>query len=73
MSVYQATWASTASRTIMTVWRTSVSTERSVWTPSMAIPASVKRVSGESHGNKSDTNTVKDWRARLGGDTDGTS
>lgn len=57
----------------MTVWRTSVSTERSVWTLSMAIPASVKRVSGESHGNKSDTNTVKDWRARLGGDTDGTS
>lgn len=31
----------------MTVWKISVNTEQSVWTLSMAIPASVKRGSGE--------------------------
>lgn len=47
-SVYRAMWASSASRTIMTVWKTSVNTEPSVWMLSTATPASVKRVSGES-------------------------
>lgn len=32
----------------MTVWKISVNMEQSVWTLSMAIPASAKRVSGES-------------------------
>lgn len=32
----------------MTVWKTSVNTEPSVWMLSTATPASVKRVSGES-------------------------
>lgn len=81
MSVYRAMWANTVSRTIMTVWRISVNMELSVWTLSMAIPASVKRVSGESHGNKSwteqiiqtDINTLTLCWARLGGDTDGSS
>lgn len=31
----------------MTVWKISVNMEQSAWTPSMAIPASAKRVSGE--------------------------
>lgn len=68
-------WANTVSRTIMTVWRISVNTERSVWTLSTAIPASAKRVSGESHGNTSSANlnTVTHCRARSGGDTDGAS
>lgn len=32
----------------MTAWKISVNMEPSAWTLSMAIPASVKRVSGES-------------------------
>lgn len=42
----------------MTALKISVSTEQSVWTLSTVIPASVKRVSGESHRKKSDTNIV---------------
>ncbi|KAL3060965.1 hypothetical protein OYC64_009223 [Pagothenia borchgrevinki] len=42
-SVYRAMWANTASRTIMTVWRISVNTERSVWMLLTDIPASVRR------------------------------
>lgn len=44
----------------MTVWRISVNTEQSVWTLSMAIPASAKRASGENCGKKSDT-AGPDW------------
>jgi len=51
----------------MTVWRINVNTVQSVWMLSTAIPASVKRVSGERHGNSSDTNIVKLCGARLGG------
>lgn len=63
----------------MTAWRISVSMERSASTPSTATPASVGRVSGERHGNnKSHGQTQTQLahtvvRARLGGDTDGTS
>lgn len=36
----------------MTVWKTSVSTEQSVWMLSTATPASAKRVSGEPRTNR---------------------
>lgn len=36
----------------MTVWKTSVNTEQSVWMLSMATPASAKRVSGEPRTNR---------------------
>lgn len=52
-------WASTVSRTLMTVWRINVGMERSVWTPSTDIPASAGRVSGERRGNNPDKNTIR--------------
>lgn len=48
VSVCQATWGSTVSRTTMTVWRTSVSMEPSVWTPSTGTHVSARMVSGKS-------------------------
>lgn len=54
-----------------------------MWTRSTAIPASAKRVSGNSHGDVSlmqqiaraatSTPRAHTLRARLGGDTDGAS
>lgn len=49
VSVCQATWGSTVSRTTMTVWRTSVSMGLSVWTPSTVTRVSARMVSGNTH------------------------
>ena len=66
MSVYQAMWASSVSRTITIVWKTSVNTEQSAWTLSMDIPASAKRASGEPHTAAGGVNAHSDPQ-----DTDG--
>lgn len=48
----------------MTVWKISVNTEQSAWTLSMAIPASVKRASGESRTKRQTVGTDMVTRCR---------
>lgn len=50
VSVCQATWGSTVSRTTTTVWRTSVSMGLSVWTPLTVTHVCARMVSGKTHG-----------------------